>query len=104
MGRWKEEIEDDDARQLVATSILIDAGVLDRCPIHGVVLQRYGDVQDAYRLGNYLYTEAEKDQGRTEETKRGYEKPFESRREMTDAIKEANDQWYHEDCPMCLKD
>ena len=106
MGQWKRDIEDEEHRRGVATGILIEAGVLDACTIHeDIILERHGDVQDAYRLGNYLYTALEEDEGRTEETKKADPSVgcFESRRQMTDTIKEVNELWYPMECPMCEK-
>ncbi len=67
-----------------------------------------GDVEDAYRLGNYQYTADEENESRSEETKKAYYgvggvEGFESRREMTDAIKEVNELWYPTECPICEK-
>lgn len=77
MGQAKHEMMKAEERNELALSIAARAGVLDYCDHHGVYSQAGGDVEDAYKLGNTLFTSGELgDQ-------------FDSRREMTDAIKEA---------------
>jgi hypothetical protein len=88
MGQAKHEIMKAEERNDLALSIARRAGVLDFCAHHGVSSQSGGDIEDAYKLGNTLFTSGE------------VSGQFESRREMTDAIKNAVESCAHEcyDC------
>ena len=107
MSHTKHEMEMDDDRHAVATDILIRAGVLGRCEVHGIVFDRLGVVEDAYRLGNALYTAYEKDLKLTEEARSRANdamEVFESRRQMTDTFQEVYNEPYGTECAMCAKD
>ncbi|KJF88409.1 hypothetical protein [Photobacterium leiognathi] len=79
--RHMEEVED---KFRVATDIAIRAGVLQQCEYcESTVFQGDEDIEDAYRLGNTLYTSGE------------VSDLFESRREMTDAIKDTVESGDH---------
>lgn len=105
MSYTKYLMEMEEERQHVAAGILIQAGVLTVCLIHeGIILDNLGEVQGAYRRGNYLYTAHEKDTYAEEyRTTDDTMDCFESRRQMTDAIKEVYEQPYLLECPLCAK-
>lgn len=77
MGQAKDKMMRDDENRGWALGIARRAGVLSYCPIHLTHSQALGDIEDAYKLGNSRYSAGELDG------------MFESRREMTDCIKEA---------------
>jgi hypothetical protein len=81
------------AQRDAAISIAVSAGLLRRCEWHPeIVLQ--GDrtrIEDAYRWGNAKFSRG------------GLAGIFESRREMTDAIKYAENEHGLDDCPRCDK-
>jgi len=82
----------------IAVEILIKAGVLARCPIHeDIIIAGGADIEDAYKLGNYLFTNG-KDEWELQHV-------FQNPREMTDRIKEMFE--YHggvNECTLCMKD
>jgi hypothetical protein len=92
----EEEIE---GKRTIAEEILIKVGVLARCPIHeDIILAGGGDIEDAYKLGNYLFTNG-KDEWELQHE-------FRDRREMTDTIKEMF-EWHGggaDECGLCMKD
>jgi hypothetical protein len=72
----------------VALEIAIVAGVLQRCDSHDdFVFQGNNDIEDAYQVGNARFTAG---------NLRG---TFESRREMTDLIKEVVNDHPAGECP-----
>jgi len=92
MSMIKRHMEHLEEQRQVATKIAIDAGVISPCEYHSdVILDNLGDRTDAYKLGNYLFT-----QGKLEGT-------FSSRKEMTDAIEAAVED-SGMDCGYCTKD
>jgi hypothetical protein len=87
----EEEIE---AKHDMAVEIAIEVGVLKRCKIHeDVILEGGADIEDAYRLGNYKFTNGE------------LEDAFRDRREMTDTIKEMVEMrgYGADECALCMK-
>jgi hypothetical protein len=71
MERREEQIAE-------ATAIAISAGVLSQCEYHPeMVWDNFGDPQDTYRLGNARFTAGK------------LATHFETRRDLTDAIKAA---------------
>ena len=92
MGRAKDEMMRQQELLEEATRIAVHAGVLGSCEIHeGFVWELGGDHTDAYKLGNALYT------------KQTLATPCKSRKELTDAIKEAIGQAGMGGCPLCAK-
>ncbi|SEM51241.1 hypothetical protein SAMN04487857_102376 [Pseudomonas sp. ok272] len=77
MGQAKHEMMKADEKRDLASDIATRAGVLDYCERHVVYYQTGADVEDAYKLGNSMYSKGELNE------------MFEDRREMTDFIKEA---------------
>tara|TARA_R110001583_G_scaffold9096_7_gene42897 strand:+ start:3602 stop:3907 length:306 start_codon:yes stop_codon:yes gene_type:complete len=70
--RWMEQEEH---KLNVATEIAIQAGVLERCEFcESIVYQTGENVEEAYKLGNTQFS-------------RGELEAFDSRKEMTDAVK-----------------
>nr|WP_163503019.1 hypothetical protein [Halomonas socia] len=75
MGVTKRWMEQEEQKLNVATGIAIRAGVLDRCEFCDSTVYSTGEsVEEAYKVGNTMFSNGELD-------------AFESRREMTDAIK-----------------
>lgn len=84
MSIIKRHMEDMEGRTNLATDIAIRAGVLERCEYcESTVFQGSGDIEDAYKLGNTLFSSGEVSDA------------FSSRREMTDAIKETVESGDH---------
>jgi hypothetical protein len=82
-----------DAKRSAAIAIAVSARVLRRCEFHEdiVLVNPAGDIQNGYRMGNAKFSANEL--GTT----------FDSRRDMTDAIKAAVDEHALTDCPRCDK-
>ena len=92
MGRAKNEMMRQESLLGEATGIAVDAGVLERCEFHSeIVWDLSGDREDAYKLGNARFSKGE------------LLNHFESRRELTDAIKDAIEQSGMDGCPRCAK-
>lgn len=91
VGRAKEEMMRQDALVEEGAAIAVDAGVLARCEIHGAVWEVAFIHEDAYKLGNAKFS------------KGALNNHFTSRRELTDAIKEAIDQSGMDGCPYCAE-
>jgi len=75
-----------------ATDIAVEAGVLKPCERHIDYFRVTGKgAENAYRLGNAKFPAG------------GLSRVFSSRREMTDAIKQAVDHYYYPggECPRC---
>jgi DNA-directed RNA polymerase subunit N (RpoN/RPB10) len=81
MGFAKQEQEARCARDEAASEIAVRARVNVRCPDCGEITANFGDVADAYRLGNWLYSHHD-----------GLVSVFRNRSEMTDAIRRAVDE------------
>ena len=83
MGAWKQEQMRYEDQVAEGGRIAVDAGTLERCPVHShMVWERTGfeeDRRSAYRLGNSRFSRGELDND------------FSTRRELTDAIKAAID-------------
>lgn len=92
MGQMKHYLEERDRQEAVATSIAIKAGVLERCEFHEDSVYLGGhDVEDAYKLGNSLFTA--KKLGNV----------FSDRREMTDTIQSVVEDTFADSCPDCAR-
>ncbi len=50
MSYTKYLMEVEEERRDVAITILLAAGVLERCPIHGRILDIWGDIVEAYKI------------------------------------------------------
>jgi len=91
--------EETEGKRSIAEEILIKASVLERCPIHeDIILAGGADIEDAYKLANYLFTNG-KDEWELQHA-------FRDRREMTDTIKEMF-EWHGggaDECGLCMKD
>lgn len=86
--RWMDEQE---GARNVAINICIGAGVLTTCEFHeDVILMDSGDEEAAYKYGNHLFT-----------AKNELVSGFNSRREMTDAIKDVLSDGYDYECHSC---
>jgi len=90
MGMTKELMLEMQARQDIAENIAVEAKVLSRCEWHRYAYQGDWDYTAAYMLGNRKYSHGE------------LPGTFHSRREMTDAIKDAVDN-APLDCLHCEK-
>jgi hypothetical protein len=76
-----------------ALGILLQAGALNVCAVHeDTVIEGSGDVEAAYKLGNFKFTAGE------------LEGIFESRREMTDRIKQVYEENADGECNQCSRD
>ena len=92
MGRAKDEMMRHEDNLVEATSIAVKAGCLKRCEFHPeIVWDNFGDPQDAYKIGNAMYTAGE------------LVGHYASRLELTDAIKAAIEQAGMDGCPLCSK-
>ena len=81
MGVAKRLLEHQELQRSVAFDIAREAGCIAECEFHeGTFIDQFSDPSDAYRLGNNKFSEGELD-GR-----------FDTRKEMTDAIKAAIDE------------
>lgn len=90
MGSAKRLLEDHEARLDIAMQIAIDAGALQRCAMHEeCVFEGRELLEEAYKLGNFRFSKGD------------YVGAFESRREMTDAIKSVFDDHCADTCPRC---
>ena len=92
MSFTKRGMDDDNKNRAIAVSILLAVDYFERCEYHEeVIYQTYGELEEAYKYGNANWE------------KNGYSEVFESRREMTDAIKSvAEDPDYGNDqCERC---
>ncbi|MGA9070037.1 MAG: hypothetical protein WB424_07275 [Terracidiphilus sp.] len=90
MSIVKRLMEHQEEQARVATKIAVDAGVLKKCEWHDNVINMFGDEADAYKLGNYLFSNGK------------LEGVFSERTEMTDAIKNAI-QSAGIECALCAK-
>ncbi len=91
MGAAKRLLEEEHRKFGIATGIAIEAKALRLCEIHEIAYDAGGDIEAAYRLGNYQFTN-----GQLSEI-------FDSRREMTDFIKRAIQEHAADECGMCAK-
>ena len=92
MGRAKDEMMRREEQIEEATDIAVKAGVLSRCEYHPeIVWDNFGDHEDAYKIGNARFTAGE------------LQTRFESRRELTNAIKAAIEEAGMDGCPICAK-
>ena len=93
MGATKRLIEKHEEQYRVSVEIALQAGVLQACKTHSdVIFDGPHDIEDAYRLGNYKFSNGE------------MENIFESRKKMTDSIKHAvEDNNGPEECWACAK-
>ena len=90
MGQAKKEMMRQEELLYEAADIAVEAGVLRRCKYHpDIVWDNHGDRSDAYKLGNARFS-------------RGEVGDFRSRRELTDAIKNAIEQ-SGDECYLCAK-
>ena len=98
MSHIKLEIEVRDEHWGVAEEILVQAEVLSRCAAHqDMIYDAGGDLEDAYRLGNYRYS--------NQQSNYDYElECYSSRRELTDAVKEVYESCGLKECPRCGTD
>jgi hypothetical protein len=93
MGVAKRLMEHHEHQRGVAVSIAIQAGVLMVCEYHeDCVFDGGRDPEGAYKLGNAKFTAGE------------LTEVFETRKEMTDSIKDAiEDNYGISKCPRCAK-
>lgn len=93
MGGSKRLLEEHEERLSAALRIAIDAGVLKVCEFHDDCIFDGGEaIENAYRLGNTMFSAS----------KLG--NVFETRRQMTDCIKEVvEDNYLADECPRCTK-
>jgi len=88
MSRAKELIWEGIEQAYIAEEIAVEAKVLKRCPWHGNAYQDDFDLTAAYMLGNRKFSRNE------------LHSVFDTRREMTDTIKQIVDD-APLDCPSC---
>jgi len=93
MSFVKRMMEERQYQRGVAISIAIQAGVLRVCEYHEDCIFDGGhDREGAYKLGNAKFTAGE------------LTEVFETRKEMTDSIKDAiEDNYGPDECPRCAK-
>lgn len=92
MGAVKRMHEEHEALRSLALDIAIEAGVLTSCKYHDdAIFEGRNDITEAYRLAN------------TKATKGELNGSSDSRRKMTDAIKEVVENCAIEECPYCAK-
>lgn len=95
MGFTKRLLAQQEQRRDTAIGIAIRAGILRSCEHHGeaYLADKFvsAEVEPAYRLGNAKFTRGD------------FKEVFGSRREMTDAIKDAVDDFALDYCPICDK-
>ena len=92
MGFSKRQIDDQEAKDLRATRIAIEARVLSCCEIHHCVFEGNEEIVSAYKVGNALWSA-----GKIPEA-------FATRREMTDIIKDRVEYYAaSRECPLCEK-
>ena len=92
MGQAKKHMEQMEDKRNLAISIAVEAGALEECDRHpGTFTEGGSDVEDAYKLGNLKVSSGE------------LEGAFDSRREMTDLIKEVVDELSGGECYSCAR-
>ncbi len=93
MGQSKRHMEEQERKRDDALAIAIQAGVIEECEFHpGTYYDGGADIEEAYKLGNFLFSQGD------------VEGAFDSRREMTDFIKEAVEEYHAVDeCQCCAK-
>lgn len=92
MGIAKRHMEEMEDKRNLALRIAVDAGVLDECEYHdGTYTEGSNDIEEAYKLGNARITSGE------------LEGAFDSRREMTDLIKEVVTENCSDECYSCAR-
>lgn len=91
MSVTKRLMDENENRERAATSIALQAGVLDSCDIHHNVFRGHAEIVDAYKLGNAKF---ESD---------GLSGIFEDRRQMTDTIKRVVEGNFASECHQCAK-
>jgi hypothetical protein len=79
MSFAKRMLEHQEAQRTKGTDLAVAAGVLEVCEYHGIAFESGSEAEEAYKLGNAKFSAGE------------FSGIFETRREMTDAIKEAID-------------
>lgn len=89
MGGAKRMMEEDEQKTGMAIYIAVQANTLNICPAHETVMAGSADIQNAYKLGNSMFSEGK------------LEGVFESRREMTDYIKGVFEDNYGNECYLC---
>jgi hypothetical protein len=89
MGALKRMMERHETLCGVAIGIALEARVLRSCEYHDCLFEGPNDIVDAYKLGNSKFTAG---------TLEGH---FQSRREMTDCIKEVVEDNCNDICPRC---
>ena len=92
MSQAKRELERAENHARIAMGIAIESGVVKLCEFHGypILNVEFREYEAAYRLANAMYS-----QGKLPD--------FKSRRELTDAIKDAIDDQALIECPGCAK-
>jgi len=63
MGGAKRMMMERDDLAGVARGVLVQVGALNSCPMHGELFEGNGDVEGAYKLGNYKITQGDIDLG-----------------------------------------
>ena len=92
MGQAKKHMEEMEGKRNLAISIAVEAGALEECEFHsGTFTEGSSDIENAYKLGNLKITSGE------------LEGAFDSRREMTDLIKEVVDEHSGGECYSCAR-
>lgn len=89
MSGAKRMLEEAEAKRGLALHIAVEAGALEVCDIHDEPFEGSSPVEDAYRLANSRWSD--------------YQESFETRREMTDFIKDVVDDHPADSCPMCAR-
>ncbi len=91
MGGAKRMLEEEEGRRQRAIGIALEAGVLEQCDSHDeILLSGDAEIEEAYRLGNSKFSAGE------------LEGVFETRRQMTDMIKDVVEENGMDKCQICL--
>lgn len=92
MGIAKRKLEKRLDKLSIATEIALQAGVLIKCDIHDAAYRGLKDPVNAYKLGNFKYTN---------------EDPmisiFDSRNDLTKYLQEILEEPLLDQCPYCAK-
>jgi hypothetical protein len=92
MSFAKRLMERHDEQRSAAMRIALQAGALKRCEFHeDCVFEGDHDIEGAYRLGNSMFSRGE------------LREIVDSRKEMTDCIKDVVEDHRGDECPRCAK-
>ena len=95
MGYTKYLMEVEEERRDVATTILVDASVLEHCVLHGNLLDNFGDIVEAYKSAAARFKNRQMNYDYALDC-------FDSQMDLTDTIKDVyENDLIPIDCPRC---